>query len=125
MEKKLLKELQEKLEKQKKDITNQLIKFADKDEKLKGDWDTRFPSFADNEAGSGAMEQAAGEVEEYNSLLPVEHNLELELKNIDLALEKIKKGTYGICENCHQEIDVERLRIHPSARYCLSCKKST
>ena len=45
MNKKLLKELKEKLEKQKNSIETELEKFATKDKKLKGDWDTRYPKF--------------------------------------------------------------------------------
>jgi len=49
--------------------------------------------------------------------------LELRLKNINLALEKIEKGRYGNCEKCGKEIDEKRLKISPEARSCLKCKK--
>ncbi|MFH1582606.1 MAG: TraR/DksA C4-type zinc finger protein, partial [bacterium] len=91
--------------------------------KLKGDWDTRFPSFDSGETGSGALEKAADEVEEYSTLLSLEHNLELRLKDINLALEKIKEGKYGKCEKCGKPIDENRLKIHPEARFCLKCEK--
>jgi DnaK suppressor protein len=123
MNQKLLKKLKEKLEKEKTEIEKQLTSFADKDKKLKDDWDTRFPNFTNNETGSGALEQAAGEVEEYNNLLPVEHSLELGLKNINSALKKIKKGKYGICEKCQKEIEEKRIKVYPAAQYCLNCKK--
>jgi len=121
MDKKLLKELKEKLEKEKSQIEEELKKFAKKDEKLKGDWDTRYPKW-DGEAGSSSLETMADELEEYESLLPVEHVLELKLRDIDSALEKIKKGKYGICEKCGKEIDIERLKTIPEARFCLKCK---
>ena len=41
--------------------------------------------------------------------------------DIDHALEKIEKGTYGLCESCGEEIPVERLEILPSTRYCVEC----
>jgi len=123
MNKKLLLELKEKLEKEKVTIEEQLKRFAKKDEKLKGDWDTIFPRFDGGEAGSAALEKAADEVEEYSTLLPIEYSLELKLKNIDLALEKIKKGKYGICEECGKEIPEERLKVSPEFRFCLRCKK--
>ncbi len=44
------------------------------------------------------------------------------LKEIDLALEKLEQGTYGICELCGKPISVARLRIMPSATLCLECK---
>ena len=121
MDKKLLKELKEKLEKEKSQIEEELKKFAKKDEKLKGDWDTRYPKW-DGEAGSSSLETMADELEEYESLLPVEHVLELKLRDIDSALEKIKKGKYGICEKCGKEIEIERLKAIPEAKFCLKCK---
>jgi len=121
MDKKLLKELKEKLEKEKSQSEEELKKFAKKDEKLKGDWDTRYPKW-DGEAGSSSLETMADELEEYESLLPVEHVLELKLRDIDSALEKIKKEKYGICEKCGKEIDIERLKTIPEARFCLKCK---
>jgi len=109
------------LEKDKSSLEKELQKFAKKDEKLKGDWDTRFPHW-NGDSGSSALERAADEVEEYSTLLPIEHNLELRLKDVDLALEKIKMGKYGACENCGKAIDEERLKVHPEARFCLKCK---
>ena len=116
MNKKLLKELKEKSQ-----VVEELKKFAKKDEKLKGDWDTKYPKW-DGEAGSSSLETMANEVEEYESLLPIEQTLELKLRDINLALEKIKKGKYGICEKCGKEIDIERLKTIPEARFCLKCK---
>jgi len=122
MEKKTITELKEKLEKEKAIIEGQLKKFAKKDEKLPGDWDTRFPKFDGSEIGSAALEKAADEVEEYGNLLSIEHSFEIQLQNIDLALEKIKKDKYGICEKCKKEIPAERLKVSPEARFCLKCK---
>jgi RNA polymerase-binding transcription factor DksA len=116
------KELAEKLEKEKKTLEAQLQTFAKKDTRLKGDWDTKFPKF-DGEFGGSALETAADEVEEYASRLPVEYSLELRLKDIDLALEKIKKGKYGRCEKCGKKIDGKRLEIYPAARFCMKCQK--
>jgi len=121
MDKNLTEELKKALEKEKSEIEEQLKKFATKDEKLPGDWDTRFPNFNAGQGSSG-METAADEVEEYSTLLPIEHNLEIRLENINLALEKIKEEKYGICEKCQKEIPIERLKISPEARFCLKCE---
>lgn len=123
MDKKLIEALKESLEKKKSELEKELTKFAKKDDKLKGDWDTRFPRYDGGETGSAALEKAADEVEEYSTLLSLEYNLEGRLKDIDSALEKIKKGTYGKCENCGKEIDEERLKVHPEAKFCLDCDK--
>lgn len=112
-----LKKIKEKLEKDKAAIENELKKFAKKDNNLPGDWNTRFPKL-----NGSNLEEAADEVEEYGNLLPQEYNLELRLQNINSALEKIKKGGYGICEKCRREIPIERLKISPEARDCNKCK---
>jgi DnaK suppressor protein len=122
MDKKTLKELEEKLEKQKHDIKSQLQKFAEEDKKLKGDWDTRYPR-TDNGTGGQQLEDAADEVEQYSTLLPIEHNLELRLQDIESALEKIKEDKYGKCEKCGREIDEERLKVYPEAKICSDCQK--
>lgn len=47
----------------------------------------------------------------------------VELQDIAHSLEKIKKGTYGICEMCDEEIDIERLKIKPHAKFCIKCRE--
>ncbi len=43
------------------------------------------------------------------------------LREIDYALEKIKNGTYGICEGCGVDIPEERLCAIPWTRFCAKC----
>jgi DnaK suppressor protein len=45
-----------------------------------------------------------------------------ELKEVEIALSKIHKGTYGSCEMCDADIALERLKIKPYARYCIICR---
>lgn len=45
------------------------------------------------------------------------------LKKIDGALFKIKNGTFGICEECDNEIEINRLRARPVATQCIACKE--
>ncbi len=121
--KKLFQELKQKLEQEKKSLEKELESFAKKDPSLKGDWDTIFPKYNNREGGSQAIEDSADEVEEYITMLPIEFSLETKLKDINLALEKIKaKKEYGKCEQCKKEIPEERLRIVPEAKTCLNCK---
>lgn len=120
MSKKLLKELKEKLEQEKKSLEEGLQRFAKKDPDLKDDWNAKFPSF-DGEFGGAALEMAADEVEEYDARLPVEHSMETQLRDINLALKKIKGGKYGKCESCGKKINEKRLKIYPAARLCLKC----
>jgi DnaK suppressor protein len=121
MKKELIKKFKEKLEKKKEEIEGQLREFAKKG-KIPDDWEAKFPHF-NGESGSGALERAADEVEEYEILRSIERSLELKLRDINLALEKIKKGNYGICEKCGKEIEIERLKAIPEARFCKNCKR--
>lgn len=41
------------------------------------------------------------------------------LKEIDAALLRMEKGTYGLCEATHRPISKQRLRAQPWARYCI------
>ena len=122
MDKKLVKRLEDKLKKEKNKLEKILGSFAQKDEKAPGDWDTKFPSMGQGSEGVD-LEREADEVERYSTLLPIEHSLEKRLKNINLALENIKKGKYGICEKCKKPIRIQRLNVSPEARTCLNCKK--
>lgn len=45
------------------------------------------------------------------------------LKKIDNALMQIKQGTFGICQECDCEIDINRLKARPVATHCISCKE--
>lgn len=47
------------------------------------------------------------------------------LREIKHALWKIRERpeSFGKCERCGAEIDPERLKVKPWARFCLSCKK--
>ncbi len=45
------------------------------------------------------------------------------LLKIDAALRKLKENTYGVCEECGDEINEERLKILPFAIHCLDCQE--
>jgi len=38
------------------------------------------------------------------------------------ALHRIEEGTYGICEECGEDIPIARLEARPVTNYCLDCK---
>ncbi len=38
------------------------------------------------------------------------------------ALARIKIGKYGICEDCGQMIDTDRLMVYPEATLCAKCQ---
>jgi len=120
MKKENLEKFKEILEKEREEIVSELEKFAKK-EKNREDWTAKFPKFN----GEASLEKSADEVEEYSSRLSLEFNLEKRLKEIDWALEKIKKGEFGICEKCKKEIEIKKLEANPTAKFCLKCKNAS
>lgn len=42
-----------------------------------------------------------------------------EIRDIDLALQRLKEGNYGFCVDCGQEIDPQRLEANPAAVRCI------
>ena len=81
-----------------------------------GDYETKF-----DDIGRG-KEDNASEVDEYADNVAVEDNLEKQFKEVRDAIARMENGTYGICENCGQVIDIERLRAYPAAKICIKCK---
>ena len=53
----------------------------------------------------------------------IEEQLKKTNTSIKTALLKIRKGSYGKCENCGKQIEIARLIAMPTAQYCLSCSK--
>jgi len=41
------------------------------------------------------------------------------LSNVDAALARLSAGTFGICEECHDSIEADRLLCDPLVRFCL------
>jgi DnaK suppressor protein len=39
------------------------------------------------------------------------------------ALERLEMGTYGICEECGEDISEKRLKARPVTTLCIECKK--
>ncbi len=63
------------------------------------------------------------ESEEFSNQLAEMQVLKKHLVDLDLALLKIKKGTYGICENCKKEISKDLLSVAPESQLCKNCKE--
>lgn len=61
---------------------------------------------------------AADRFEDFESRSGMVETLQSRLSDVDHALDKIEKGTYGICEVAGEKIEEERLEANPSARTC-------
>ena len=46
------------------------------------------------------------------------------LRKIEVALERIREGTFGECSSCGEQISVRRLEAMPFAAYCRDCQES-
>jgi len=68
------------------------------------------------------FEEESDEAEEVGNQLAIAQGLKGRFDDIEMALEKIKLGTYGTCENCGKPIEEEILDIDPESRLCKSCK---
>ncbi|MEW5737145.1 MAG: RNA polymerase-binding protein DksA [Thermodesulfobacteriota bacterium] len=44
------------------------------------------------------------------------------IKKIKQALDRIENGTFGICEDCGEEIGMARLKARPVTTQCIDCK---
>lgn len=47
------------------------------------------------------------------------------LAQVDMALERIARGSYGRCQRCEKPIAPERLLARPAARTCIACADET
>jgi RNA polymerase-binding transcription factor DksA len=45
-----------------------------------------------------------------------------EIRDIDAALVRMREREYGLCVDCGDDIDVERLSVFPTARRCVRCQ---
>ena len=44
------------------------------------------------------------------------------IHDIDVALEQIEKGEYGICMGCGEEISPRLMEVRPFSHDCIECK---
>ncbi len=75
----------------------------------------KFPQFGDSD------EDNAQEVETFEGYKGLEKGMDKLLKEVNRALDKLEKNTYGICEICKKPIETGRLQAFPVARTCVEC----
>jgi DnaK suppressor protein len=71
----------------------------------------------DEEGGEGGTANVDREIDLYLSA-----QAQATVVEIDLALQKIADGSYGVCEQCGGPIPDARLQALPYAALCVSCK---
>jgi DnaK suppressor protein len=109
-----------KFKKQREQLEIELKRLADELAQLQ----TSASSSEERREGSpfGKREEEATETLELEKRLTMENRIRQEMAAVEHALEKIDKGTYGLCDNCGQPIAEERLEALPQANLCVKCK---
>ncbi|MEQ1729992.1 MAG: TraR/DksA family transcriptional regulator [Vicinamibacterales bacterium] len=77
----------------------------------------------ENNTRQGDMaDQASGNNEVHIALKLKQTDAKI-LQAIEEALQRIDKGTYGICRDCGEPIAPPRLNAIPWTRVCIACKE--
>ena len=67
----------------------------------------------------GQLEERKRRLETAITLAPQNSGLAGLLREVDSALDRMAKGSYGLCQECHESIEQDRLLADPLVRYCL------
>jgi len=81
---------------------------------LKSEALTRNDSYVSMEDGTDAFDRQFG-----LSLVSSENDA---LFEVDEALRRLDLGTYGVCEECNDLVEMPRLRALPFVKTCISCQ---
>ena len=65
----------------------------------------------------------ASSVYEQNLSLRLRGRERMLLDKIELALQRITDGEYGVCDECGGKISLTRLRARPVTTMCIACKE--
>lgn len=95
-------------------LERDLAKIGKKDAEQPGGWESTAGSMEVDPADENEVADKLEEMEENSGIVT---NLESQLAEVNAALDRIEKGTYGIDEKTGKPIDVKRLEANPSARF--------
>lgn len=98
---------------EKAQLEEEMSGIGSKNPNTPGAWD---PSAATMEVDNADENEVADKLEEYEENSGILTQLENQLNEVNGALDRIEKGTYGLCEKCNQPIEEDRLEANPSAR---------
>lgn len=123
MEQEIINKMQAKLLAEKKRLQRLLHTLSDSDdpEHIPGkDHDVKYEDIGTD---TGATDENVHERENYEVALAAAGSLEDQLVAVDAAMERIDRGTYGVCDNCDNEIPEARLEANPAATICIDCSE--
>jgi len=112
-----LEKIEKILLKSRQELEKKLGKIADKNPNLDDEYDAKYIDVGSEE------DDNVHEVEEYEVNKFTEENLEKELRDINSALDRLKKGKYGICKYTGKPIDKKRLLARPTSSASIEAKK--
>lgn len=105
------------LEEEKVQVEEQLQKLGSRNPSNPTDW---IPSNVSGDSAGADRNENADIIEAMHDNNALLNQLEGRVNNIILALEKIEKGEYGVCEVSGAPIEIERLEANPAARTCMA-----
>jgi RNA polymerase-binding protein DksA len=90
-----------------------------------GKQDVTTGEWSGSSADETTMEEAdptdaADQIEELLTNVPLVADLQKRAHEVDDALDRMEKGTYGTCEVSGEEIPLERLEANPAAKTCIA-----
>ncbi len=112
MDKQKLEYFKQLLLKEKQRIMKKLLKIKEVEEQIGNSWDE--PKDLEDWADITLTEDVQAIIATRDASV---------LNEIDIALGKIEKGTYGICERCGKPIEIERLELIPWTKFCSNCAR--
>ncbi len=72
---------------------------------------------------NAAIDTDAAEEVGHDRVSALKKEVDKTLIRIRKTLTKIKFGRYGLCEQCKNLIDTDRLSIDPTVTHCIKCAK--
>lgn len=110
-------QLKQKLLAEQQRIEQELGHIAKRNPQNPKDWEAVAPDMNVQQADPS---ERADAIEEFENISGAEAELELRLNEVVAALERIARGTYGMCEKGGERIPPERLEANPAATTCIA-----
>lgn len=100
-------------------LSNQLSSLENRRKSLDND----DPFITGREDSLASPDTNAAEQFGHARIEAVKRELDRRIIQMRKALARVKVGGYGICEECGQMIDTDRLMVFPEATFCVSCEQ--
>ena len=102
-----------KLTSEKAELEAELEEVGQKNPTLKEGWEATSKNI---EVDSADENEVADKFEEYEGNTGILKQLDGQLAEVNAALDRITKGTYGNCQICGKPIEKDRLEANPASK---------